>query len=148
MTFFSNDHVSIRSSICNSLIVCDGDVTVDSINYSIVVATGKVNVKYRDKNSIVIEDTHEPLGFLKLYDTLQAGIQVGEDLSVTKVVDGKPFAKFKEGDQVLSADGKKVASPDEFRRLVRRSVVTDKTVVFKVRRGGKELELTVALTDQ
>lgn len=146
------------ASIMNCVVYCDGNITADIVGESILVATGTVKINNDPpelaklvKHGIIIEHAREPLGLIKFFDPKQVGIEVdavGDGVAVKKVLDGQTFAKaeFKEGDRVLAVCGTNIESPEQFRRLVRRSAASGKDTMFKVRRGDRTLELTVTLS--
>jgi hypothetical protein len=146
---FTNGDVKCPDTWMGCLIVCDGNITLDGGGSVVFIATGTIK---EDCGACVRQKTREAYGMVKFYDTKQAGVEAADAdgrVVVKKVVDGLPFARagFLPGDCILAADGKKVGGFDEFRRLLRRNSMANKETVFKVRRGERDLELTVQLAD-
>ena len=62
------------------VVFCDGNVVIDSVADSLVIATGAVTVKHGriGQESLVIQGTRTPLPGLRFYDTSEAGIEVAK----------------------------------------------------------------------
>jgi S1-C subfamily serine protease len=152
-----------------SVIVCDGDFTVDLLIGCVVIARGDVRCKNRAENCRIIasgsvnvggkeyerssqikQNEPKPLGFVKWFDPADVGVVVesGKDgVRVKKVDETKPFAKagVKEGDLITVLGGTKAESPDAFRRRLRTAVVMEEELTLELRRDGKIVKLTVPL---
>src|SRR5262249_41403218 len=150
------------------LVIADGDVAADSefagcivvargsvrsrgnITGSVVVAGGKVEFgKFRrNEDSVIRENQPKLLGWGRFFEIGDAGLEVQSvegGVKVTKVADKQPPQKagLRVGDEITAVDGKTFKDVEEFRRLLRRSTVLEKSK-FTVRREGKALELAAS----
>jgi hypothetical protein len=150
----SNGNAVVRgedSSIEHCLILCDGDVEVDTIWRSVVVARGRVRYKKRDDDSLIIEGDRAALGKFSFFELSDVGLQVTEKpaLAAKVVKKDNAFARsgFQAGDRLLTANGKKIESANDFRRTVRRhlaeSVLEPKPLPVQVERAGKKIDLSL-----
>jgi S1-C subfamily serine protease len=82
------------------------------------------------------------------------GLELAEEnsrLQIKSAKEDSPFARcgFRSGDCLLAADGKRIESADDFRRVVRRylaeSVMEPKSLPVQAERAGKKIELTLEL---
>ncbi len=142
-----------RSCIGHCLVICDGDVETNSIHYALVIARGKI-IYNKCKNSIIIQGEQNPLGVLSFFELSDVGLEVAEEtagLHVKSVQKDGPFAKcgFQAGDCLLTANGKKIESANDFRRVVRRhlveSVMEPKPLPVQVERDGKKRSLALEI---
>jgi len=140
------------------LIVAGGGVKCsENISNCHIIAGGKADLRKEAalplmKNTIKENEPNPFVGFVKFFDPAEAGITVEAaegGVRVREAHEGKPFAQagLKTGDAVIAIDGAEVASPDSFRRLLRRSLAGEEAVVFKVRRDSKVLEIPVRVKD-
>jgi hypothetical protein len=155
-------------SITNSVVFCDGDVTVQyHITNSLIVARGDVRcpstvrgsrivtcsfVGYAPRtgfqDTILKEAQPIPLGFVKFFDPAREGIAVEAAEGGVRVKDAdaaKPFAKagLRKGDLIVSLGGEPVASPEVFRRVLRAKMAVGENILFRVRREGRNVEVSV-----
>jgi len=143
----------IGTSIRDSVIFCDGDVSSERVHRSVIVATGKVaSEKHFTKDNVIVEQARNPLPFLKLFEPADVGIEVtaAEDgVQVKQVRPGSPFAGAgaQAGDRIIAVNGEAVASAEHFRRLLRSRVAANADTAFSVRRRGTELQLRVAFRE-
>lgn len=134
-----------------SVVFCDGDVRVERILRSVVVATGKVtSSKFHTKDSVIVEKARNPLPFLKLFETADVGVEVLEaegSVEVSKVHPGSAFAAggVRAKDRIVAVHETAVKSAEHFRKLVRRKVAEDADAAITVRRDAKDLKLEVSL---
>lgn len=156
-----------------SIVVSDGDViSTEHIRFSIVITRGSVHsrrdienslvlaggtVKFgtnkqnqvgRNVNSTIRDRDPKLLGWVRFFETAEAGVEVTVDaggVEVAKLIDGLPPVKagLKVGDVITAVDGKPAKDPETFRRLLRRGTVMDQTV-FAVKRSGKDVAVTVS----
>jgi hypothetical protein len=150
----SNGNAVVRgedTSIHGCLVLCDGDVEADTIFRSVVVARGRVKHKKCD-DSLIIEGERAALGKLSFFELSDVGLEVTKEdsrLRIKSLKEGSPFARcgFQAGDCLLTANGKKVESANDFRRVVRRhlaaSVIEPKPLPVQAERDGKKIELTL-----
>lgn len=169
---FAGGSVDFLGSVANSLIVCDGDFTVQGPIYncliiargtircdhdvrdSRLISCGKVQFKHPQRvyESKVVEKEPKPLGFVQFFDPTDAGITVEKadrGVRVKEAGKGKPFAKagLRAGDLVTALDGEAVKDAEGFRRLLRAKLAVEGTMTFKVRRGDKAVEIPVPHKD-
>jgi PDZ domain len=151
---FANGSVTTASSsVGNSVIFADGDITVENPANCLLMATGRVYVKGKAKDCVIVEKSRQPLGLLKAFDTSQVGIQVKESdgaVVVENVAAGEPFAKagFRVGDRITTAEKIRLSNPEQFRRPVRRQAMAAEPLNCKIHRPGVgEVEIRVPLTD-
>src|SRR5262249_3636290 len=108
----------------------------------------KQNQAGRNVNSTIRDRAPGLLGWIRFFETADAGVQVAAadgGVTVSKLADGQPPAKagLKVGDVITAVDGKLAKDPETFRRLLRRGTVMDQTV-FMVKRGGKDMTHTAS----
>lgn len=165
----------IKGNMVNSLVIARGNVVVEGryANNSVIVSGGNVVVEAGDAtNSVIVsggkvrfakntsvtrcvlrEDEPNPLGMVRFFDPARAGLEVDADnktgVVVKKADADKPFGRggLKSGDELVAIDGTAVASPEVFRRLLRRKLAEGKEAVFHVRRQGKTLDLKILCKD-
>jgi hypothetical protein len=161
---FCGDTINSVTSLVNSVVVCDGDIKVDSSVGTIVIARGSIQCKMifnsiaiaggsihtsRDlkaiQESVVRSDTDKYLDFVSFVEPIQIGLELREPtgkVRVYQVVEGTPAAKagLQRGDILLAVDGTAADSIELFRRLLRRISVQDEGVV-RVQREGSPREL-------
>lgn len=150
---FANGDVRVKydvypGTIMGCLIVCEGDLVAHTVHNSIVITRGTVKELGTKSNSVIIERAQNPLAFLKLFETAQAGIEVSTDkvgVRVDKVDGEKVFGKagVKQGDLILEVGETKIASADQFRILVRRALREKTEQLLKIQRAGQILEMKV-----
>jgi hypothetical protein len=151
-----------------SLIFCDGDCFLENgARDSLIIARSDVrlggNVKFchiisggkvRYDRPAGVEKTEakenepNPLGFVKFFDPAKIGIKVDSadgGVRVKEVEKGKAFAAagLRADDLISSLNGDPVKDAEQFRRLLRAKLAVEGETVFKVRRGGKVLEVPV-----
>ena len=164
---FANGNVRLGGKgLGRSLILCDGDVEVNAVNHSIVIARGNIRFPWngrsihshliaggtvsphsKDKQTTVKQKLRDDFGFVAFFDPAEAGVEVAQSqrgIRIEKVHPGKPFAKsgFQPGDVILAVDGRPVDSTDSFRRLLRRGVVRERAT-FQVHRGERITDVAV-----
>jgi hypothetical protein len=145
-----------KSDLKNCLVVASGDVFCSkSLTNCRIITGGKLILGEggHATNCVVKESEENPLGFVKFFDPALVGIKVEKDDSGVKVKDApksKPFgtAGLRSGDIILALDGKEPSDPETFRRLLRRRLVADEEMVFRVRRGNESLEIKVWVSDE
>jgi hypothetical protein len=132
------------------VVICDGSVNADRIDYSLVIATGKVT--RRDAGfSWVIENATEALGLVKFFDPRRVGVEAADADGTVVVKQAPPDKAFgragvRAGDRVVAIDGTKIADAPTFRRRVRSAFVTQKEITLTVQRpdqGSLDLKLRV-----
>jgi PDZ domain len=130
-----------------------GLVTVESLGGSVETAA-EAKIGRQTKTSTVNANQKglAPLGGFRFFDPARLGIETAAadgSLRVSKVQAGTPFARagLKAGDVLVELDKVRVASPDEFRRGLRRGTVVGHAT-FSVRRGGELHEVKVNLADR
>jgi hypothetical protein len=141
----------------NCVIVARGAVNCrDCLGLSgcLIISGGKVELPKKDFSRYITVKENEatPLGFVKFFEPAQVGIEVVSaraGLLVKAVAKAKPFARagVQSGDAVLALAGTKVASPDAFRKLLRRTLAEGEDIRLTVGRGGKTLDLLVPHKD-
>ncbi|MCI0458544.1 MAG: PDZ domain-containing protein [Gemmataceae bacterium] len=158
--------------IDHSVLVCDGDLKVETISNSLVIVRGDVYCvnPFVVRDSLIIlsgrfhlgkptwaldkkttkvrEQQPDFLGFVKFFDPAREGVEVEPakgGVRIKAAADGKPFAKagLAAGDLVVAVNGQPAESPEVFRRLLRRTFVTGETTVLRVERDGKQSEVRV-----
>jgi hypothetical protein len=164
---FAGGSVEFDEIAC-SVVVCDGNVTVrNRMLGCLIVARGEVrcsgsaadcriitsgNVHFGEgtntKGTQVKEREATPLGFIKFFDSSRAGISVlpaEGGVRVAVAAEGKPFALagVQAEDVVETLDGRAVATPQAFRRMLRTALAEGGEMVFKVRRAGQVREIRV-----
>jgi S1-C subfamily serine protease len=162
--------------IIDSVIVCDGDVTVTGrnvtrslvvargnitlngwTNLSVLIAGGKVTVEDKSQPkrdaylSVIREDEPNPLGFITFFELTRVGLTVkvaDGAVAVEKVSANSACAKagVKVGDVILEAGGKKAADAESLRRLLRDALAIGDATV-KLKRGNETLSLKVVLPE-
>ena len=170
--FLAGDSITVKSPEI-SMVIADGDIAAtESIRASIIITRGAVRSRRdieksfvlsggpvefgtnkqkqvgRSVNSTIRERTPKLLGWVRFFETADAGIDVTAadgGVKVAKLTDGLPLAKagLKVGDVITAVDGKPAANPETFRRLLRRGTVMDQTA-FAVKRGDKALTVTAS----
>jgi PDZ domain-containing protein len=164
---FVNDDFSLGAGAVNSLIVCDGDVTLpdaercvivaggsialDRAAHCVLAARGSVKVKGDPAATTIRENETAPLDVVTFFDPSQLGAEASladGRVRIDKVNDGTPLATvgLRAGDVVTAVDGADVASPNAFRKALRRGLVEGKAVL-KVRRGADTIPISVRLPD-
>jgi hypothetical protein len=117
---------------------------------NVYVNLKEVAAKRSERNQFI--PTEEgPLRMFKFFDPASMGLAVSAAdgwVKVDEVRGGTPFAKagFAEGDLVLGLGKGPFASPEHFRRFLRRRGAGDEAV-FKVQRGDRVVELKVEFAD-
>ena len=166
---FAGGSVAIKR-IFASVVVCDGEFKTEFASLCIIIARGPVTITEGGNNCLIVsgdkitipkwlrgqkqasmmlrENEAVPLGFIRFFNTADAGITVaaaGKEVAVKVVTPGKPFARarLRSGDVLISVDGTSVPSPESFRRLLRRKLAEGKDATFKIRRGDKSLAIRV-----
>ncbi len=160
---------TVKAGILNGSVVLAGsDADVKIVASSVLRIRGAANlVNVTDKSHVVAKrgisidgniigastvtsEGPDPLQIIALFECKQVGVQVGIDafkkgVVIESVEEGKPFAVagLKKGDQVLAINGKASDAVEDFRRLVRRSLVGTGEAVLRVKRSGQTLELKV-----
>jgi S1-C subfamily serine protease len=139
--------------IIKSVLQARGSVNVSGnvIENSLLVARGGFSVDGNvDATSTVRQDGPDPLQIIALFDTKQVGVQLGIDafkkgVRIDGVEEGKPFAAagLHKGDQVLAVNGKPTEAVQDFRRLVRRSLVESGEATLQINRAGKTFDAKV-----
>jgi len=130
-----------------------GPVTLESLGGSVeTAAEAKIGRQTETSTVKANQKGLAPLGGFRFFDPARLGVETeaaGGSLRLTKVRAGTPFARagLKAGDALVELDKVKVASPDEFRRTLRRGAAAGHAT-FTVRRGGKLHEVKVSLADQ
>jgi membrane-associated protease RseP (regulator of RpoE activity) len=136
---------NVKARRIGGLVIAKGSVECTSdIDNCVVVAGGKVECRRR-QDSIIREGNPKLLGWVRFFETADAGVEVAKadnDVRVEKATPDQPPAKagLRVGDAIISIDGTKITDPDQFRRLLRKSTTGDSTK-FTVRRDGKSLDL-------
>ncbi len=152
------------------MIVSDGDVTLRDALGCLVIARGTVRAcEFRDclvvsgqavvstkflkdedayKNCSIKQNEPFPLSFVRFFDPAREGVTVEPadgGVRVKTVDAAKPFAQagLRAGDVIAAVDGTASASPEVFRRLLRRAWVGDEGVALQVVRGGKTRQILV-----
>jgi hypothetical protein len=157
--------VQVRS-LWNSVLVCDGDLTVKGVRQSLVIVRGDVHCNgagvgtsliiasgrlHIDKHSQIAktakirERQADLLGFVKFFETAQAGLEVEPAKGGVRVktVDAKKgFAKagLQAGDLITGVDKQATADPEGFRRQLR-SALARGTFTLQVSRGDKSRQI-------
>ncbi len=139
-------------SLWSSIVFCDGNVDVNLISDSLVLATGNVKGGRNDEHCVVIQGEPNVRKLLNLFNPAEAGLEVADsktEVKVEKVHENKPFAKagFQKGDLVLAVGDKEIKGYGDFRKAVRRNFVDKTEPVFKVKRGEQTLELKVSFKE-
>jgi S1-C subfamily serine protease len=166
---FAGGPVNLGDTVGASVVVCDGDFTARDVEGCLIVARGDVRIKGGGTDSQIlasgvvtfgekrlakfnqIKQEATPLGFVKWFDPASVGVVVEKAAGGVKVKqadEGKPFARagLRAGDLAVAADGKKIDSPESFRRLLRAKVVMGDELTLEVRRDGKPVKVTVVLS--
>ncbi len=168
---FAGGSVEVET-MSDTLVVCDGDFTINHVMGScLVIARGAIRCRSgvadcrlisadrvndgeanRYSQVAVREKEVNPLGFVKFFDLKHVGLatETGEDGLRVKAVDkGSRAARagLRAGDVLLTADAKKVASAEAFRKLVRGAVAEGRAVPLTVRRADRDLTLSLAGDD-
>jgi S1-C subfamily serine protease len=147
--------IKVPSILQNSALLCGGDLDSPAIVAdSTIVTRGKVRARVggsSTQNSVVKQGERKPLWGITFFDQGQLGIELEPDAGVVKVKavrDGKPFARagVKKDDVVTHICGVKADSLRTCRRLLR-DALEDRGAVLQVRRGEKQLEVTVGLEE-
>jgi hypothetical protein len=144
---------SIVGNISESVIFCDGDVKTERIRRSVIIATGKVTSnKHLTKDSVIVEKAGNPLPFLKLFESADVGVEVASadnGVQVKQVRPGSPFAKagVRAEDRITALGETPVGSAEQFRRLLRGKVAARAEATVTVRRGAKDLQFRLPLSD-
>ena len=170
---FCNSDLDPVTRIAGSVVVCDGDIRAESVNYSLVIARGNIRIRRGVEDSILIaggeiicDSPHaakpnagntlesresNPLGFVKFFELSRVGVEVTTTDKVVRlstIAGGTAFAKAgaKAGDVVESVNGATPESAESLRRLLRDALaVGDATV--KVKRGDTVHILRVVLPE-
>ncbi len=141
------------ANISGSVIFCDGDVHTKRINHSVIIATGKVTCEpLLSKDNVIVEKAHNPLPFLRLFETSDVGIEVAAaegSVQVNQVRPGSPFslAGVQAGDRIAALSGTAVKSVEPFRQLLRGKVAAQAEAMLTVRRGATTRQLRVSFRD-
>jgi hypothetical protein len=160
-----------------SILVCDGDVELqEPPERGLIVARGKVTCRNRkltgcavrsedyfqfhDGKKIIIKDgVPDPVGFVKFFELSDVGLTVSDrDQKEEPIKDGvrlkdvrkdSPFAsRLRAGDVVTALDETKIASPEVFRRLLRRKLGQGVPILtFTLRRSGETLDVPIPMKD-
>jgi hypothetical protein len=117
---------------------------------NVYVNLKEVAAKRSERNRFV-QSEESPLQMFKFFDPASMGLAVsaaGGWAKVDGVRDGTPFAKagFLKGDLMLGLGEGPFASPEHFRKFLRRRGAGDEAV-FKVQRGDRVVELKVEFSD-
>jgi hypothetical protein len=166
---FAGDSVDLRGAVFGSVIVCDGDVTIegmvsqtiiaarglvrcrDTISHSVIVTAGTLEAPPRAKGLLttcyIKEKDATPLG-IRFFDPAQAGISVEANdggMRVKESAADKPFARagVRAGDVVVAIDSTAVPSFEVFRRQLRKHLAREGEFTLKLRRGDAVLEVRV-----
>lgn len=165
---FCNGNLGYITSVRNSIILCTGEFKGStgadgnlfdvhkmgrhtSAHDNVYINLNEVQgAKPADRNQF-IQTKEGPLRLFTLFDTAMMGIELTAadgGAKVASVRDGSPFAKagFRKGDLVLQVGKESDASVEAVRKYLRRRAAGDEAV-FKVRRGDKDVELTVQVPD-
>ncbi len=168
---FAGGAVEVET-MSNTLVVCDGDFTVNQCMTScLVIARGAIHCRVPVVDCRLIssdrvndgkantytrvavrEKDVNPLGFVKFFDLKHVGLatEAGESGLRVKAVDkGSRAARagLQAGDVLATADAKKVASAEAFRKLIRGAVAEGRAVPLTVRRADRDLTLSLAGDD-
>ncbi len=155
-------------TMLQSVVVCDGDFTVnDGMISCLVIARGAIHCRshavncrvisadrvhcaksVRPEDIVIKEGEVNPLGLVKFFDLKQVGLatEAGEGGLRVKAVDkGSRAARagLQAGDILVTADAKKVASAEAFRKLIRGAVAEGRTVPLTVRRADRDLTVSL-----
>lgn len=151
-------NVTLTAQVCNSVILATGMVSVGAfVKDSVIISGGdvKVGVEFPDspvdsliKKSLIQIHQRDPLNFIHFFDLAEQGIEVKESrqqIRVAEVTAGRRFAQsgIRKGDRIEAVDGVKVASVEEFRRLLRRRMQASNAVQLDVRREDQLVHLVV-----
>jgi hypothetical protein len=160
-------------AIGDSLVVCDGNVTVTAdVHDSVIVTTGSVSVGGDVEDSVIISGgavqvnlafpgtpaviknssiqmhRRDPLNFIHFFDLAEVGIKVKasrQEVRVEEVAAGKCFAQagVRKGDRILAVEGVKVVSAEGLRRLLRRLIQESNVIRLEICREEKQLQVDV-----
>ncbi len=151
-----------------TIVVCDGDFTMNEVLVScLVIARGAIHCRADAGNSrfissdrvhcgkrmtpsqnVIKEGEANPLGLVKFFDLKHVGLatEAGESGLRVKAVDkGSRAARagLRAGDVLVTADAKKVASAEAFRKLIRGAVAEGRPVPLTVHRADRDLTLSL-----
>jgi hypothetical protein len=142
------------------LIIARGKVTCRRGKLTKCLVRSENFLLYPDGKKIIIKDgTPDPVGFVKFFEFTDVGLIVSDrDAKGEPVRDGiylkdvlmaSPFAPgLRAGDVVTALDGMKAASPEAFRRLLRRKLGPGGLpLTFTVRRAEKVQDVSILVKD-
>ncbi len=172
---FANGNMRIGNpeslgSIGGCIVICDGNVTTEGVDDSVILCTGNVSVGTDVRNSVIVsggyvkmgltfpgssaknsliqEHQCDPLHCIHFFDPTQVGIEVKstkEGVRVEALAAARSFAKagIRKGDQIVAVDGVEIHSAEAFRRLLRRRMQETDSILLEIRREGKPLRIEV-----
>jgi S1-C subfamily serine protease len=149
------------------VIVARGDVHIDELYSadcrSSIFTRGSFSVETLDRakqtspfgapadqltGTEIKQNAKNALNFIRFFETTDVGVNAAKGakgVDLQKLTSDSPLAiaGLKTGDIVLAVDGNEIGDLEGFRRQLRRAYVSQEAKV-KVRRAGKELEVTVS----
>jgi hypothetical protein len=164
---FSGETIECRGAIVGSIVICDGDVVARAMGDAIVIARGSVESRGKPGTLLVVctgafkrgdrtpwsagtvkDNSADLLGLIKFFEVADAGLEVAKTdsgITVTKVAERQlpQKAGVRTLDVIIAIDDTAAKDVEQFRRLLRKAVAKE-SAKLRIRRDGKEMELTVS----
>lgn len=130
----------------------------DRIVDSVIRSDGFFRISDR-KPVAITEKTPDPFAFVKFFELADVGLAatdrderhkpIRDGVFLTEVRKKSPFvAGLRAGDVITAIEGKKTASVEDFRRLLRRKLAEAQlTLTFTVRRRAKTMDVEIPMKD-
>ena len=138
----------------NSVLLVDGDIDLtragDELANSLIRATGEIRLPKNDKpvNCTIQAHTKDATAPYKFFELSDVGLSLTPDQKQTAVANVKedtPFGNcgIAKGDLIRAIDDVPAASPEDFRKHIRRALVRQGDCLVTVVRDGKTIDLAV-----